>query len=210
MPNTPVPSTPDRVNIEDLDGGDILVTKRGFKLKIIPIPTDLMIKARQRVPIPEPPEVPDTEKPGQVFLNTLDPNYQKAMDRYNVIINELSIKIMAAYGIKAYAVPPGFYAPEDDQWAEQLQDDEIFGVDGESYTVDVPPKDQPKARFFAWLRYHVLSEDDAQPFYDAIMHGVGIVLEKDVEEAADSFRGDEGRISPNGRSRAPEREKSPT
>lgn len=204
------PHSPEQIDIEDLDGSDILVTRRGFKLRVVPIPADLIQKARERIPKPKAPLVPDKEKEGQFFENTLHPTYQREMDEYYEVYNELTFRVMASYGITAYGVPEGSYPPESEEWVTELQDDETFTVNGTSYAlVDIPPATQPKARFFAWLRYHVLAQDDLQPFWDAVLHGTGTVLEKDVEAATESFPGRNGRDSVDGAGKPAKDRKAP-
>lgn len=193
------PLNPEQVNIEDLGGNDVLVTRRGFKLQVVAVPADIVQKARERIPRPQAPLVPDKEKPGQVFENMLDPKYNHEMEAYNRVYNELTFRVMASYGVKAYGIPPGYYPPESDEWVKDLQNEDIFLVEGQNYAVqDIPAVDRPKARFYSWLRYHVLSQEDLQPFWDAVVRGTGTILEKDVEEAIDSFPGGDGGPSSNG------------
>lgn len=190
---------PSLIDIENLDGKDIYVTKRGIKLRIIPVPNDIVAQAQERMPQPKPPLRKDPADPeGNTYFEVhSDPKYQRELEVYTNTISKLNFQIAAAYGVQAYSVPEGMFGPEDEGWEQWLHDQEVFNVDGQDFSISVPSKDKPRARFTAWLRLYAISTDDIGPLYDAFLHGLGHIAEKDVEEAMDSFPGGAGRTPSN-------------
>lgn len=192
-----------QVDIEDLSAGsDIFVTAKGFKLRIVPVPTDLLYEARDRIPLPKPPELPVKDDDGNVIpnkfdVNHMDPHFLQEMEEYNKVRNELSFKIMAAYGVVEYGIPEGFYGPQDAEWEDALGDEDIFGFDigGRHYNAapNISPVTKPRARLVDWLRNYVLAEYDVSPLTEMFIRGGGAVLEKDVETASENFRSSDER-----------------
>lgn len=204
---------PEKVSIEELTGEDVYTTERGFKLKILPVPWDLVVEARNRVPMPEAPllQVYDEHGkavPGKFDQNFMDPTYQKKMDEWNNIIKKLTWQVMFAYGISAYGIPPSFATPDSEDWIAELQDADIFSVGAETYAVEVAPASQPRRRLADYFRLYVLTKKDADVLNEALLHGLGKVLETDVEEAVESFPGDEGGLPNSGSDPASKRAKA--
>jgi hypothetical protein len=61
--------------------------------------------------------------------------------------------------------------------------------------VEVP--DSGIGRYLAWLRYYALVEQEVSDLMMAVLRYSGVVLEADVETAAENFSGDETRSATN-------------
>lgn len=200
-----LPFNPVQIDIEDLTGEDIYTTQKGFKLRIFPVAPDLILEARRRVPQPQPPMIQSDDDPGTQYQHYGHPDYVKAMDEYNRVIHQLTFQVMAAYGVTAYGLPEGAVGPEDDSWIDAIEDEDVYTVGDQSYSVKIP-RDKKRARFAAWLQMYVLSQADGALLQDVFMRGAGSVLEKDVDDAVETFPGRDRRDADPGDGPAPAEE----
>lgn len=141
--------------------------------------------ASARIPMPQVPvvEIPDR---GRSEPNPNAPEYLKALQQWNKDQVDAALAIGIIQGTEIESIPDGMYKPEDDGWLDELE--EMFAI--------IPGGEQPiqlrreprAARYFDWVRYYAL-RDETDIFKLTQILTTGLVLtEREVAEAANSFR----------------------
>lgn len=163
-------------SLEEKSRRDRLVLSSGIVLKLRPVPPLAMREAAISVPQPKPPVV-FMESVGRAEENPNDPDYMRAMTRWENDQVFRVADVLMLLGTAVEFVPEGFQRPEDDDWFEQL---EVLGL-----AVDGTNKHK---RYLAWLRLHAFtSERDIAAAMTAITSMSG-VTEVEVQRAAQAFR----------------------
>jgi hypothetical protein len=154
----------------------VIITQRGVKLKIKPVPSMLIVDATKRIREPEVPMFHNTQK-DRDEPNPADPKYLQALQDYKLQINDITQLAYLGNGVSIIEPLPDDVCPiQDDEWVETVQ---LVGV-------DVPSNGA--ARRIAWLRYYVLSDQDFGDVLKSIAIAGGSVTEEQVAEAEASFR----------------------
>lgn len=180
---------------------DVYVTALGVKLQLRPIATYKLEMARRNVPRPQPPILPPRPEDGPnapALEHAGHPDYLAAMEKYRHTLEDISANIMLYEGTKVLSVPSGMLSPEDDGWIEVVEDNELML--GHAPTVHR----DGKFRYIDYLKYYAMADADFMNLVGHLTRWAGHVLEGDVEEAGDSFRGTDrgdtsGRVPPAGR-----------
>jgi hypothetical protein len=181
------------------------VTAMGITLRLRPVPAGKIHGAIGSVPIPHPPELP--KKPGAspddpdydvVYVNEADPKYQEAVREYNRITQEITQNITLYEGTEVIAVPEGMFRPEEDGWIAIAEDDELTL----GYARKV--RREGKLRYIDYLMLYALANADYLELLNYVARMAGRVLETDVEDAQDSFRGTPERASNSARRSSPQ------
>lgn len=164
---------------------DIWVSEKNpalkFKLKFVS--RQLIKDAGSKYPEPKIPETWNEDK-GRNEPNEQDPDYVEARRIYANNIGEVTQRLFLALGTEFQGtLSPGIMALDDDTWIEEIE---------ELTEVQLPRKG--RMRYVAWLRYHLLADDDERlALNEAAMRFNGIVFERDVQKASDEFKSDETR-----------------
>lgn len=158
------------------------VSTSGIVFKLNKVSSLLIMDATKKIPVPAVPRVYLEDK-GREEENPSDPNYLKAMEDYTAERGILTSTLVIAFGSEVSTLPDNYTPFDDKSWADDLEE---FGV-------TVPIKG--KARYAAWVKFHLLDNNDIAELIKAVMRFSGNTLEEDVAQATDSFRGDEVRTT---------------
>jgi hypothetical protein len=118
------------------------------------------------------------EDKGREEENPNDPDYKQALLDVSWKRGETVIAVYLTVGTSIISMPDTMEPMESSNWLETLA---FLGV-------EVP--DSKRARYLAWLKFYVLSDDDLTKLTQAVMRYSGVTLEVDVQEAQASFRSD--------------------
>lgn len=162
-------------------------TKDGLVLKYRKVSSQILFKAWSNIKYPEIPQVWIEERE-RYEPNPVDPMYLDARNRYINEKTHLTILIFFMRGIDVFSVPDSLIPIESDEWYKDLEE-----------WLDIPTsKDGRKA---AWLMYYAVPDDDEQnDILQDLMILSGMVMERDIQDALNNFRGDEGSEVNNGAS----------
>lgn len=141
--------------------------------------------AAMRIPQPQPPMVdnPDRGRPEQ---NPNDPEYLKALIQWQRDQTDASLGIGIIQGTEIESVPDGMYRPEADEWIDELND--MFAALPGNAEPIVIRKEPASARYLDWMRFYALrSEVDIFRLTQILTSGL-VLTEKEVADAAASFR----------------------
>lgn len=174
----------DALPINTVDGTpqDIFTTSEGLKFKLYKVNSHIILEANKQMREPKVPVVFIADK-GREEENPNDPDYQAALQNFNMERGLLVVNTHLAFGTKLMSqdnLPEGKQRLEEDEWTEDLR--EMFGI-------EVPAKG--KARYLRWLKFHLLAEEDMNALAVAVMRYSGRVTEADVVQAEDAFRNSE-------------------
>lgn len=171
------------------DGDNIITLSNGIRLRVQRVAPLAIREAVLRVEKPRPPMVMVEDK-GREEENPQHPDYLRAMEEYEEATGLAAMNVLLLMGTAVESIPEGLSRPEDDDWVENLEFLEI--------EVD---RDNPKARYLAWLRYSALTSDQDLAACVGIAREFAGVKEEDVASGIDSFRGRKAR--PANRKRPP-------
>lgn len=152
-----------------------LETSRGIVFKLRKVPALIANDAVKRIVDPKPPIWHDPDK-DRDEINPNDPVYLEAKARAQGEREDLMTRIYMTMGAEVVTLPKGIESPESEVWAEELTE---FGL--------VVPE-SGRARYYAWLKWYALTDDDLKAFIAAILRYGGATLEGDVVKAAATFR----------------------
>lgn len=167
---------------------NIFITQRGVKLHLQKVNAFLIAEAVGKVKFPDVPVV-HIEEDDRDEENPNDPVYIAKLQDANVLRNSTSYNVSIAMGTYCERgwVPDGIDYVDGTKWPELM---EYAGV-------DVP--DKRLARYVAWVKYYVLVDhDELNELVTAILTYGGILQEKEVQEAIETFPDTTERSSDNG------------
>lgn len=152
------------------------ISRNGIVFKLKKVSRLLILDATKKI---LPPEVPVIylEDKGRKEENPSDPIYIQKMQDYNAERGLLTSTLIVAFGSEVIHLTEDYIKFESPEWEEDLKD---FGV-------DIPIKG--KARYAAWVKYHLLDDEDVTDLIRSIMRFSGITIEEDVNRAEANFRG---------------------
>lgn len=163
-------------NLKLPESEDTYTSKSGVKFKLVPMSKMLIVDATKRLDKPKPPVIHIEEK-DRTEENPNDPQYMEDVQIYNANRANLIMAIVFAYGCEVIEIPEGFSSVTDTDWSDDLAE---FGV-------PIPIKG--RARKAAWIRYHLVPDDnELTQLMQLIMKVGGTTLESDVKDSMDSFR----------------------
>lgn len=157
--------------------------KSGLVLKLKPV-SSVLIRARAKtVPYPKPPMYynPTTERDEE---NWGSPEFVDALTKWDVEQAELTMGTLFLYGTHVLHLPEDIPDYQDHSWSDSLEDKEVWG---EHAMTGIPPKGD--ARYIRWLEFIALRDEEAMEIGAQIRILGGAVPEEAVQEAMDSFRG---------------------
>lgn len=148
----------------------------GIKLKIKPVPPLAIRQAAIQVPPPSVPIVHD-EGRDRDMENPSDPDYQKALEAYQVEQLFRVVDVMILLGTEVVHIPDDVYPPESEEWTDML----------DAAGVTVPPFRSTQARRLGWMRlYAMITEADTAVVVSRLIALSG-VTEVEVQRAAAAF-----------------------
>lgn len=167
---------------EDTTPKDTYMTEDGITFKLQKVGNLIIHQASLKLIEPRVPILwmPDKERSEE---NPNDPDYKDALQKWGVERGLLLINTYLAFGTMLAPdceLPLNKLRVEDKEWSDDLK---------ETLDIDIPIKG--RARYLAWLKFHVLSDTDLNGLAGAVMAFSGRVTQGDVEAAAATFQGDE-------------------
>lgn len=156
-----------------------VILTNGVVLKLRKVPPLLIQRAQDGIPVPKVPTIYNTQRE-EAEENPSDPDYQKAVARYEDAVNTAALNVLMLTGTSFESAPEGVEKPEDPGWVEILE------------ALDVPIGTSTPSRYLAWLRYYALQDPiDMLEVMSAVGRITGI-SEADVLKAVESFRSGQG------------------
>lgn len=156
-----------------------VITSRGIKLILHPVPPMLIQEVNQQFPQPKIPTWFNEEK-GREEENINDPLYMELVNKVNFDRGMVMVDVLLS-GVTIDKVPDGMEKVEDDGWEYYL---ELVGRKASQSKIP---------RTIQWLKYYALDNTDLTNVRDKVLRISGGTLEVDVEQATDTFPSDEGR-----------------
>lgn len=171
------------------------VTALGVKLKLKPVAMLKINMAVGNVPVPKPPRLaPKTDDPNEPWIeNHADPKYVEEMRRYEQTTQNIGINVALWEGTEVLEVPEGMFPPDSDEWIAVVEDDELM----EGYAPRVR-RDSVKLRYVDYVKLYACNDADFNVLANKLRQWSGSMLERDVEDAEDSFRDSAGRDADSG------------
>lgn len=163
----------------------LFTTASGVVFNVLPISLYLLRDAIRRLEAPKIPLVHIEDK-DTFEENPSDPDYIAALDEFNVRRIEISGDVALYKGTTVHSVPDGVPTHIDDEWRMELLE---LSEDNLQIPVSGP------RRYLAWIRYVAASHSEVLDLHNRVMQVSGHVMEADVENASESFRGNEGRTT---------------
>jgi hypothetical protein len=157
-------------------------SSRGVVLKYHKVPSQNLYKAWSKLEAPKVPEV-WIEEHGRFEPNPGSPSYIESLGIYRHMRNNLTSYIYFMRGLEVFEIPPNMIPPESEDWYEGLED-----------VLEIATLKGKLARQTAWLMYYALDDEEQAEVLLDLMKLSGMIPEADVEDALDSFRGDEGEL----------------
>jgi hypothetical protein len=157
----------------------------GIVLRIKAVPQRALRDAARRVPVPPVPVFHNEDK-DRDEENPNDPDYQRAMQEYQIATYSAGANIAMLMGTEFKSAPPGEYGPDDDEWVSFLR----MTSSGLLDEIDLNDKAQ---RYFAWLNYWALRTNDDTSLCVMAPMLAASVSEEEVALAVSSFRSDKRR-----------------
>lgn len=153
---------------------NVYTTRNGTVLKLRHVPSLTVLAVQRSIKKPQVPKWFNQAKEREEE-NPNDPVYLQALQDYNNSTGDAAIDTYLANGVSVMKL--GDDCPlEDDEWAEGLQ---LVGI-------EIPVSGV--SRRVAWLKYHVVGDEDLGNLTAAIAIAGGVVTEEAVAAAAESFR----------------------
>lgn len=149
-------------------------SSNGVRFQLIKVSRLLIMDAVKNISEPKVPVVFIEEK-GRTEPNPSDPDYLAAVQNFNLTRALLVSTLTISLGSRVLSLPEAYNTVDDTEWSTDLAD---FGV-------LVPAKG--KARYGAWLKYYILSDEDIGALVTAIMRYSGTTIEADAQAAQASF-----------------------
>lgn len=163
---------------------DRFTTSLGIVFKLKPVPPFLVMDAQAAVPMPTPPLVHIKDKDTDEE-NLDDPEYRRQQAQYIKNVGEVANAIMLTRGTEVLELPDGVEPPEGENWAEDVR---------EFTRLEIPSDPKSRRRRYLWMKYVALvNVNDFTGLLGKVQALGGITLEREVQAAAENFRGDEGR-----------------
>lgn len=165
-------------------------TENGIVLKYRKVSSQLIYSAWANLPIPQVPMVWIEER-GRDEPNPGDPTYNEELGKYMHDRTRVSTTIFFMHGLDVFSIPEDMISIESDDWFIDIEE-----------WIKVP---QSKlGRKAAWLMFYAIPDDNEQGEIIAdLMILNGMILEKTVDQALSSFRGDQGsEVDPETQSQA--------
>jgi hypothetical protein len=160
----------------------IFVAGTGVKLKMKRVSQMIIADAKRRLPEPRIPKTYIEEK-GRDEPNPQDPEYLEALAHYQYDTAMLAVRVYLIMGTEPVFIPEGMVDYKSPVWS-----DAILSADEGA---DIP--ESGPRRYFAWLKYYALPDDQVMQCMNRIVRYSGGALEAQVRSAQESFRGDEAR-----------------
>lgn len=164
------------------DGGDptVFVAATGVRLKLKRVSQMIVADAKRRLPEPKVPKWINPEKDREEE-NPNDPEYIEAVYNYRYDTSMLALRVYLILGTEPiYPLPAGIVGPDSHEWSDAIQ--------GADDGVDIP--ESGPRRYFAWLKYYALPDDQVMRVMSQIISLSGRTLEEEVRKAQESFRSD--------------------
>ena len=159
------------------DPSEPFTLSNGVTLHCKPVPPSLVADVERRFTEPRPPRM-FIEAKGREEENPDDPDYQRALAKYNEDLIIARMRVLLASSVVVDEIPDSVQQINDDDWADAI----------EAAGVVVPPKEKGGARRLAWLIYYALvSIDDQQAAHTRALRMVG-TTEGDVAAAFRMFQ----------------------
>lgn len=157
---------------------DQFKTKGGIVLRLKRVSPFLVKDARERLVEPKPPMVYMEDKE-TTEENLADPEYQQALQEFQITLSEVGNSILLSMGTSVETVPPGTDPPESDDWVEAVEE-----------MVGIPVPKTPRRRYYLWMKYVAITDlDDFINLLGKITRLSGMVTEAAVAQATAEFSG---------------------
>lgn len=172
------------------DDGDptVFVAATGVRLKLKRVSQMIVADAKRRLPEPRVPKWinPDKEREEE---NPNDPAYVEALYNYRYDTSMLALRVYLIMGTEPILpLPSGMVPAESTEWSDAI----MAADDG----VEIP--ESGPRRYFCWLKYYALPDDEVMQVMTKIIRLSGKTLEEDVRRAQESFRGNPTGDTTNG------------
>lgn len=166
----------------------VFVTSNGVKMRLRRVSDMVIAETGRQIRIPKPPVLFNDEKQ----RNEENPNDPDYLQDYEDAQYRRSMLIYAAYitlGTADVTLPENvddLYPLESNEWVDPLRE----------LNLDIP--ESGRGRYIAWMKYHILNNEDMSNLARSIMRLSGKVFEDEVEKAADNFPDNTSRQTNNG------------
>lgn len=165
---------------------ELVTLSTGVVLRFRPVSPTVLDRARQAVPVPQPPvvynEARDRSEP-----NPNHPDYLAAVRAYDEQLVLAAWRAAAILGTKIESLPEGFPGPFEDRWIEELE----AGLP-EGQTLDVQREltneRERNARYFQWLSLYAFGTEEDAFTVAAIAPSTVSLTEEEVAAYVESFR----------------------
>lgn len=158
----------------------VIVLKTGVEIEVRQVGYWIVADAVARI---KPPKVPKQfiEDKGREEENPAHPDYLAAMEDYQTQRTETFYRAYLYFGTSVLKAPKGMLSHEEEWWEE-------------FEAVGIPAPQNKVERYVQWLKLVACrgDADELNRIANAVTAASG-VTERDVADAADSFRGDEER-----------------
>jgi hypothetical protein len=166
---------------------DEWISTRGLKFRLKKVSPFIAMEISRKTADPKVPTYYDKESERE-RENPLDPNYLEELNVVRTTRGVLAMNANLALGTELIYCPPEIQGVGSHAWSDELDE-------ATAHVVEVP--DSGIGRYLAWLRYYALVEQEVSDLMMAVLRYSGVVLEADVETAAENFSGDETRSATN-------------
>jgi len=170
---------------------ELITLSTGVVLRLRPVAPTVMDRARQSVPMPQPPmirnEAKEKDEP-----NPNHPEYLKALRLYDEQLVLAAWRAAAILGTSVESLPEGFPGPDDDRWIEEL---EAGLPEGEELDVqrDMDTPRHKNARYFDWLSLYAFGTEEDAFTVSALATSTVSLTEEEVAAYVESFRDSQAR-----------------
>jgi hypothetical protein len=155
----------------------IVTLSSGVVLKIKPVSPLLLLRLASRYEEPQVPMAMD-DTMGRETPNPLDPDYLAAKKAYDLRLTQAMVDGFVMYGTELESAPEEIGTPDEDRWVNMLK------AVGE----ETDPENE-FWRYMTWIETQAIkSDDDMKSLIEEVGRMSG-VSERDVNAAADNFRG---------------------
>lgn len=155
----------------------IFTASTGLQLKLKKVSRMIILDATRKLAIPQPPRQ-FIESKGREEENPADPAYQTAYNSYMYDIGMIGYATYFILGTVPVSMPDDLEPSEGTTWSDNIQ----------AVHEDLNIPEKGPRRYFAWLKYYALNEQDQNALLQACIRYSGGTLEADVKEAQASFR----------------------
>lgn len=190
---TPLPGAPEiKVVKEEVEhdygqnGKGTFTTLRGVVLRLKPFPHETATKIQNNM-LPKRPMPPkEYIKADDKWVEKVsDPDYQEALGAYFGRAADIAFYVRVGMGTelhKDFPIPEDVWALDEDDWIDFIGNEELFGE------FAIKAHREGLQRYIDWLQFYVLGEGDIRHLYQELDYASGVVRERVVQEAMDSFR----------------------